>query len=146
MLDTYIISLLDTYRDTIDIVEKEIQRNKARHTTYIINSWNRIELKVQLHIINKLSHIHHWSLLLGNQWFKIHDNVKCRKKCKQCIIDFVFVLLQTAYNGFKFEKGNTEKIWMSRVQQENLQLKQASEDATQRDAFISGFISQRHPN
>ena len=49
MLDTYIISFLDIYRDTIDIVEKGIGRNEVRHATHIINSGNRIEGKQQLH-------------------------------------------------------------------------------------------------
>ena len=31
MLDTYIISLLDIYKDPIEIVEKGIRRNKIRH-------------------------------------------------------------------------------------------------------------------
>ena len=49
MLDTYIKSLINIYRDTIDIVEKGIGRNKVRHATQIVKSGNRIELKVQLH-------------------------------------------------------------------------------------------------
>ena len=33
----------------MDIVEKGIGRNKVRHATQIINSGNKIELKIQLH-------------------------------------------------------------------------------------------------